>query len=109
MTLRQEKVNELLLEEVSKLIVREVDFPSDIFVTVVKVQVDPALARAKVWVSVLPFSKKLQAIKILKRNRKIIQHKLNKRLYMRHVPKIEFRFDDTEEKAWEVERILDEN
>lgn len=105
MSNRLKKVNELLRHQISELLLKEVDFEG-ILVTLTRVETSTDLRQAKVGISVLPQEKKEVALRILQRNIFDLQQKLNKKLFMRPVPKIIFEIDKTEAKAQEVEEIL---
>lgn len=106
MTERLKRVNELLRQEISKLILREIGF-SDILVTITKVEASPDLRQAKIKISVMPTEKSEIALNILERNIFHLQQMLNKKLTMRIVPKMIFEIDKTEIKAQRIEEILE--
>lgn len=108
MSQRIKKVNELLKHEVNQLLFKEIDF-YDILVTITEVNASPDLKQAKIKISVLPQEKGGSALKIIKKNIFQIQQDLNKRLYMRPVPKIRFEIDQTEIKAQRIEELLSKN
>ncbi|PIW74806.1 MAG: ribosome-binding factor A [Candidatus Portnoybacteria bacterium CG_4_8_14_3_um_filter_44_15] len=105
MSLRTEKVNELLRHEVSRLLFKKVDL-SHVFITVIGVETSPDLRQAKVKISVIPAEKKQDALKIISRNIFDIQQEINKKLYMKPVPKLRFEIDKVEEKAQQIEKLL---
>lgn len=107
MTKRIERVNELLKEEVSQLILREIDFGGAL-VTVIKVDTSPDLRIAKIKISVLPIEKAERALNILEKNIFQLQQMINKKLEMKPVPKICFEIDQVEIKAQRVEKLLQE-
>ncbi|MBU4030756.1 ribosome-binding factor A [Patescibacteria group bacterium] len=103
--LRIEKVNELLRQEVSKLLLKEVDFEGA-FVTITNVDTAPNLQQSKIMISVLPNEKIEKVLDIMSRNIFHLQKSLNKKLYMRPVPKMIFEIDKVEEHAQRIEEIL---
>ncbi|MEA2113155.1 MAG: ribosome-binding factor A [Patescibacteria group bacterium] len=105
MSQRIKKVNELLKQEVSKLLLKEVDF-GNVFVTITNVDTSPNLQQSKIKISVIPTEKREEVLSAIKRNIFHIQKALNKKLYMRPVPKIIFEVDKIEEKAQRIEEIL---
>ena len=62
--LRIEKLNNLLKEELSKIIVRDMDFPADTLVTITRVDISPNVKYAAVFVSILGKSPK-EALEIV--------------------------------------------
>lgn len=105
MSQRIEKVNELLRQEVSKLLLKEVDF-GDVFVTITSVDTSPNLQQSKIKISILPANKSDEVWDAIKRNIFHIQKALNKKLYMRPVPKIIFEIDKIEAHVQRIEKIL---
>jgi len=106
MSRKIQRVNELLKREVGNLILRELDFSKDVFVTVNRVKTSSDLKIAKIKVSIMPFLKVEKILKILNSQAFIVQKMLNKKLEMRIVPKIRFELDKLEEKASRVEQLL---
>ena len=106
MSLRIEKVNELIKQEVGKIILSEINFSTDIMVTVMKAEVSKDLRYADVFISVLPFEKKEEAEEILKENIYFIQKILNKKLFMKPLPRIKFKIDDTGEYVGKIDKLI---
>lgn len=105
MSQRIEKINKLLKQEVSKLLLKEVDF-GDVFVTITNVDTSPNLQQSKIRISILPNKKSDEVWDIIKKNIFRVQKALNKKLYMRPVPKIIFEIDKEEERVQRIEKIL---
>ena len=106
MSLRIQKVNELLKQEVSGLILRELDFNRDTMVTITEVSTSPDLQQAKVKVSIMPFFKAEKILKILNSQVFNLQKLLNKKLKMKIVPKIRFELDKSEERKTRIEKLF---
>jgi len=105
MSQRIKRINELLRQEISKLILREIEF-EDILVTINQVETSPDLSHAKVKISIMPTEKKELVLRIIDKNIYHLQQALNKKLYMKIVPKIRFEIDQAEIKARKIEEIL---
>ena len=101
------KVNELIKQQLGQIILTEVEFEPGTIVTITRVETLPDLKQAKVLVSVLPASAREQAIKILNREANNLQQLLNEKIILRIIPKLNFLVDDSEERAAEIERLLD--
>jgi len=101
-----EKVNELIKRELSQIINREIDWPEGVLVTLTSVETSADLEQAKIWVSVFPFEKFKEVMKILRKEKFFLQGLLNRRLIMRPLPKIQFLIDQTEEEAEKIEEIF---
>lgn len=106
MSRRIKQVNELIKRELSQIINREIDWPDGVLVTLTSVETSTDLEQARVWVSIFPFEKFKEMMKILKRERGYLQGLLNRRLIMRPLPKIQFLIDRTEEEAEKIEKIF---
>ena len=99
---RIDQVNQLIKEEVSKLILREVEISKDAIITVTRVETSSDLRHSAIYVSTLFKEKQAAAIHELNKSIYDIQHLLNRTLRMRPVPKIRFEID----KLYEIEQKL---
>jgi len=106
MSLRIQRVNELLKQEIGSLILKELDFSRDIMVTITEVDTSDDLQQAKVKVSIMPFLKAEKILKILNSQVFNLQKLLNKKLKMKIVPKIRFELDKSEERKTRIEQLL---
>ena len=102
---RIKRVNELIKQEISKILLKEIDF-DNILVTVTNTDTSPDLKNCKIRISVIPIEKNELALKIIERNIYNLQQELNKRLHLKFVPKIRFEIDQIEAKAQRIEEIL---
>lgn len=107
MTNRLQRVNQLIKKELSQIILREIEFPPGILVTVTRVETTPNLIEAKIFISVMPEEKTLDIFKILKRSLYELQQKINRRLKMRPVPRMNFIEEKKTKEADRIEEILD--
>jgi len=107
MTKRIQRVNELIKKEISQLILREVEFPKNVFVTVTRVETSPDLRESKVFISVLTQEDKSMVFTLLNREIYALQQKINKRLKMRPIPKILFLEEKRTAEAGKIEEILE--
>lgn len=119
---RPERVVNLIKEELSKIIARELEFPNSLM-TITDVEIDKKFSRAIVNFSVLPArqqpepqamaggpsDKFEQALKILEGNRRHLQYLLMKKINIKPMPEIVFKADRGLEIAAEIEKILIEN
>jgi len=102
---RYQRVSSLILAELNKILFKELEFP-DALVTVTGVEVQKDLDFAAVKVSVIPDSKEAEALKILRANRRQLQHLLLKKLNIKPMPEIRFEIDKGLAKAAEVEKVF---
>lgn len=102
---RPERVGSLIREELSRLILREAEFPGAL-VTITEVVVDKKMDNAKVKISVIPPERAPSAIKALNHMIGNLQHLLNKKMNIRPMPRISFEIDGGLENAAKVEKTL---
>ena len=105
MSQRIQRVNELLKQEISQLLLKEIDF-DDVLVTITNVDTSPDLKNCKVKISVIPTEKNKLTLEIIEKNIYHLQQALNKRMRLKFTPKISFEIDQIEAKAQRIEEIL---
>jgi ribosome-binding factor A len=107
MSKRIQRVNALIKRELSQLILKELDFPLDVLVTLTRVETTSDLRDVNVWISIIPDEKNKKILEILDKNIYFLQQKLNKRLKMKPLPKIKFLEEKKTKEAGRVEEILE--
>ena len=104
---RLERVNQLIKEEISLLLQRELKDPRLGFVTVTEVETSPDLRHARVYVSVLgPEEKWASSLQALERARGFIWSWLRRHLDLRVTPEIDFRADRSMAHAAHIQTLL---
>jgi len=103
---RIQRVNHLIRNELAKVILKEIEFPPDVLVTLTRVQTTKDLAQSQVFISVMPEKKIEEILKILKKEIYFLQKKLDRILKMRVVPKIIFQKEEKMVEAGKIEKIL---
>ena len=104
---RSQRIQELLLEEISKLLQSELKDPRIGFATLTRVEVSDNLKHAKVFVSVMGSEQeKIDTLEALKSAKGFIRNSLGKNLYLRYLPELEFKKDDNAEHVEKITRIL---
>ena len=104
---RVPRVNQLIKKELGQIILREIDFPENILITLTRVETAPNLIQAKVYISVMPQEKAEDILGILGKLMYSLQQKLNRRLRMRPIPKIMFIEEIAIREAGRVEELLE--
>jgi ribosome-binding factor A len=105
---RLQRVNQLVREEISLLLQRELKDPRLGFVTVTEVDVAKDLRTAKVYVSVLGSEAELHAsLSALENARGFIRNWLLPRLRMRAVPHLTFHPDRSMAHAAHIQTVLE--
>jgi ribosome-binding factor A len=100
---RSQRVEKLIREELSKILVREFEFPNAL-VTITEVQVDKKLEHAKTMVSVIPSAAEESVLHTLNKSIGMIQRMLLKKINIKPMPRISFALDRGMENAARVEK-----
>jgi ribosome-binding factor A len=110
MTRRTVRVNELLREEISELLQREVKDPrlGEGLITVTEVQVSPDLRHATVFVSHLGEGDHEAVLQGLNAAAPFLHRELVARLTIRRVPELVFRFDPSIERGARLASLIRE-
>lgn len=109
MSRRTRQVGELLKEELTDIIRREVKDPRIGFMSLTEVEVSPDLRSARVYVSVLGTDdERSGTLAALRSASGFIRHHLKPRLRMRQIPELDFRDDRSMEHAAEINRAISE-
>jgi len=104
---RSERIQELILEEISKLIQSGLKDPRIGFTTITKVEVSENLKHAKIFVSVMGSEQeKTATLDGLINAKGFIRSVLGKNLYLRYLPELDFRRDDNADHVDKISRIL---
>lgn len=101
----QERLNELLLEELAPIVNREVGLANSL-ITVSYVDCSPDLKQAKVGISVLPDQLAGTALRQLKAATGAIVNILKKRLPLRRLPHFTWVFDASEKEASRISELI---
>jgi ribosome-binding factor A len=101
---RAQRVEALIQEELSKIIIREVEFRNAL-PTITFVDVDKKMERAKIMVSVIPSSASNRVLRVLNEHIGDLQHLLMKKINIKPMPRIMFVIDRGAENAALVEKI----
>jgi ribosome-binding factor A len=108
MTYRVERLNSFLRQEISDLVQRYVKDPRlGTFVSVTAVEISKDMRYAKVFISRYGTDlEKADTIKALESASGYIRHELGERMKTRRIPELNFRLDNTMEKAAKVMKII---
>lgn len=105
---RPERVREAIRQEISLIIQKEIKDPRLGFLTVTGVDLTPDLRYARVYFSTLGERKdKILALKGLRSAKGYIKGRLADKIKLRFMPEIEFKIDESFERAKTVYGILD--
>jgi ribosome-binding factor A len=106
MSKRIERVNELIKEIISRLILEEIEFSPGILVTVTRAETSSDLLDTNVFISVLPDGKRSAAVSYLRRKTGQLQRKMNELLNMKPIPRLNFLEEKETAEAGRIEELL---
>jgi ribosome-binding factor A len=104
---RSVRVGDQMKQEIADILMRKIKDPRIGFVTVTDVELSDDLRNAKVFVSIYGGDKE-ETFKGLKSAAPFIRSELGRRMTMRCVPEILFRFDSTVEQGAHIMELLHE-
>jgi len=104
---RTDRLASLIREEVNVLILRELELPKGVLITMTQVKVFGDLSGARIGISVLPADRGKEIIKLMDIVQPHLQRILNQKLKSYRVPKIEFYLDESIERGEHIVQILD--
>lgn len=106
-TLKQERMDQILLKEISRILQFELKNPKLGFVTVTDVEVTRDMSEAKVYVSFLGKQERNDAgMKVLRSSKGFIRSALAKNIKSRKMPDLIFIQDTSLDKGRKIEKIL---
>jgi ribosome-binding factor A len=109
MSLRLERVREMLKREIGEVIRRELPVDEVGLISVNDVDVAPNLKTASVFIGILGGdAQKKKGMEALEKHRKRIQGLLGRAIILKYTPQLRFLLDDSVERGNRVLKILDE-
>jgi ribosome-binding factor A len=109
MSLRLQRVRELLKREIGEVIRRQLPVDEVGLINVNDVDIAPNLHNATVFIGVLGgAAQKKKAMEALEQSRKRIQGYLGKAVVLKYTPRLRFVLDDSVERGNRILRILDD-
>lgn len=110
MSRRTERVNDLIRDELSELLLREVNDPRlGGLISITRVDVSPDLYNARVHVSVMDGAdRQKEALKALNAAASFFHRELKHRLQIRRVPFLTFHLDSSIEQAARILSLMEE-
>lgn len=107
MSIKIDRLNNLFVEEISKILRTEIKDDRINFVTITSVSITNDLYYAKVYVTVLDDNKRNEVIKLLNKASNFIERELSHRIEIRRMPNITFVYDESIEYANNIENIIE--
>ena len=108
MNLKIERLNNLIMREVSIILETEVKDRGIEFVTITAVKTTSDLSFSKIYVTILNDERREEIMKSLKGASGFIRKELANRIEVRHIPKLEFIYDESIEYGNRIEDKIKE-
>jgi len=104
---RPDRVGDQLRAEIAELITREVHDPGIGFLTITRVKVTPDLQQARVLYTTIGDDKaRAETGKALERAKPFLRRQIGRRLRLKHVPALDFFYDESIAQQDRIERIM---
>ncbi|MEK7158639.1 MAG: 30S ribosome-binding factor RbfA, partial [Patescibacteria group bacterium] len=100
---RIEQVNEEMRYQLGEILTRDIEVPSDFFITITAVKTSADLRAATMFFTVLPEQQEEAAVTFLKRHLRDIRVELGRRVRMKFTPRLLFSLDTGAVKARRIE------
>ncbi len=108
MSIKSERIADLIIEQISYILANEVKNKDIDFVTITDASVTNDLSYAKIYFTVLDESKREVTEKALKSASGFIRHALRDRVDIRQIPELKFIYDESIEYGQRIEEKLKE-
>ncbi len=108
MSIKIDRINHMLVKEISYILNQEIKDKDIKFVTVTAVRTTTDLSYAKVYITVLNEKYKVETLKALDHAKGYIKKLLADRVEIRHIPELEFIYDESIEYGNRIEQKIKE-
>ena len=106
---RSQRIQELVHEEISRLIQHGLKYPRIGFATITKVDLSDNLKHARIYVSIMGSEEEKNATLLGLRSAKgFIRNALGKNLHLKYIPELDFRRDESADHVEKISKILNE-
>ena len=103
-----ERINHMIMEEISKIIMLEVKDEDIKFITITGCDTSTDLSYCKIYFTVLDKERKEKVLKALDKASSFIRSELAKRIDIRHTPELKFIYDESIEYGEHIDELLDQ-
>ncbi len=107
MSIKTQRIASNIVKEISYILAYEVKDNDIKFVTVTDCKLTTDLSYAKIYVTVLDNNKKETTLKALKDDSGFIRKELAERIDIRHIPELEFVYDESIEYGKKIEDLIE--
>ncbi len=108
MNLKIDRLNKLIMQEVSMILETEIKDQDIKFVTITAVKTTSDLSYSKIYVTILNDEYRKETMKALNNASGFIRKLLADRIEVRHIPKLEFIYDESIEYGKNIEAKIKE-
>ena len=106
---RADRIGGQVQKELSDLLQKEIRDPRLDFVTIIRVSMTDDLRSARIYFSVAEGEqRKISALAGFKSAVGYLRRKLSRRLEVRHMPELEFLYDESFDRATKINKVLNE-
>jgi len=107
---RVDRIEEQLRIEISQILEREISDPRVGLASVTGVKISPDLRHARVFITALGGEEDhKRTMQGLRSAASYVRHSLSKRLHhLKRIPEVIFEYDESVEKSFRIEKLLDE-
>ncbi len=106
--IKQARVSGRIRQILSELLLREVSDPRLQGLTITRVELDPELVSAKIWVNAMGEEDRMQEILFgLEHAKGFLRREVGKRVRLRKTPELHFRWDASLEQGERINRMID--
>ena len=107
MSIKVDRINHSIVREISYILMTEVKDEDIKFVTITDCKTTNDLSFAKIYFTVLDDSKRESTLEALKNASGFIRKELAERIEIRHIPELEFVYDESIEYGKKIENIIE--
>ena len=107
-SIKLERINSNLVKELSYILASEIKDNDIKFVTITDCKVTNDLSFCKVYFTVLDSNRRKETLDALKGASKFIRRQLADRVELRHIPELQFVYDESIQYGQKIEKIIDE-
>lgn len=103
---RPRQVAELIHHELAMILRKDIGDPLFVHLTIREVDLSNDLSNAKIYVALYNDEQKDEVMKRLEQWLPKIRHYLSKKVMLRYVPKLNFIYDETQQRAARIDDLL---
>lgn len=108
MNIKIERINHMIMEEVSKILMLEIKDEDIKFVTITDCETAADLSVAKIYVTILDKENIDEILKSLNKASSFIRSELAKRIEIRHTPELKFIYDTSIAYGEHIDKVIEQ-